>query len=191
MEIRQPAVIEAPAGQGASAGLLLKTTPPRIQRDLLTRQRLLLGTGRFREVPAILVQAPAGFGKTSLLAQWRRECLGEGSIVLWLTASPLDDPSRLLRGLVESFRASACRPTFGHALLASQRMDPLEGLTPREREVLGLMAEGRSNQGIADRLVITERAVEKHVTSIFGKLRLPAASADHRRVLAVLTFLRS
>jgi len=57
--------------------------------------------------------------------------------------------------------------------------------------VLELMAEGRSNQGIAARLVITERAVEKHVTSIFQKLRLPAASDDHRRVLAVLTYLRA
>lgn len=87
---------------------------------------------------------------------------------------------------------SALDPTVVSQLVGrNRRDDPLEGLTPREREVLGLMAEGRSNQGIAARLVITERAVEKHVTSIFGKLRLPAASADHRRVLAVLTFLRS
>jgi DNA-binding NarL/FixJ family response regulator len=87
---------------------------------------------------------------------------------------------------------SALDPTVVSQLVGrNRRDDPLEGLTPREREVLGLMAEGRSNQGIAERLVITERAVEKHVTSIFGKLRLPAASADHRRVLAVLTFLRS
>jgi DNA-binding NarL/FixJ family response regulator len=68
---------------------------------------------------------------------------------------------------------------------------PLDELSAREREVLELMAEGRSNAGIAARLVITERAVEKHVTSIFQKLRLPAASADHRRVLAVLTHLRA
>ena len=60
---------------------------------------------------------------------------------------------------------------------------------PREREVLGLMAEGRSNQAIADALVISERAVEKHVTSIFAKLNLPPAAEDHRRVLAVLAFL--
>jgi DNA-binding NarL/FixJ family response regulator len=71
-----------------------------------------------------------------------------------------------------------------------RRDDPLDELTPREREVLELMAEGRSNQGIAQRLVVTERAVEKHVTSIFAKLRLPPASEDHRRVLAVLAFLR-
>ena len=69
--------------------------------------------------------------------------------------------------------------------------DPLESLTEREREVLGLMAEGRSNLAIAEQLVVTERAVEKHVTSIFGKLDLPPAPQDHRRVLAVLTFLRS
>ena len=73
----------------------------------------------------------------------------------------------------------------------SRRNDPLSELTPREREVLELMAQGRSNQGIAERLVVTERAVEKHVTSIFGKLRLPAAPEDHRRVLAVLAYLRT
>jgi DNA-binding NarL/FixJ family response regulator len=69
--------------------------------------------------------------------------------------------------------------------------DPLEELTPREREVLGLMAEGRSNRAVAELLVVTERAVEKHVTSIFGKLRLTASPEDHRRVLAVLTYLRA
>ena len=72
-----------------------------------------------------------------------------------------------------------------------RREDPLSALSPREREVLGHMAEGRSNHGIAEALVVTERAVEKHVTSIFTKLRLPAAAEDHRRVLAVLRFLGS
>jgi DNA-binding NarL/FixJ family response regulator len=71
-----------------------------------------------------------------------------------------------------------------------RREDPLEDLSPREREVLELMAEGRSNQAISERMFITPRAVEKHVTSIFQKLRLPASSEDHRRVLAVLTYLR-
>jgi DNA-binding NarL/FixJ family response regulator len=69
--------------------------------------------------------------------------------------------------------------------------DPVQRLSPREREVMELMAEGRSNQAIGDRLFISPRAVEKHVTSIFAKLRLPAAPEDHRRVLAVLAFLRS
>jgi DNA-binding NarL/FixJ family response regulator len=72
-----------------------------------------------------------------------------------------------------------------------RREDPLAALTPREREVLGLMAEGRSNSAMADALVVSERAVEKHVTAIFSKLGLPPAVEDHRRVLAVLAFLRS
>jgi DNA-binding NarL/FixJ family response regulator len=69
--------------------------------------------------------------------------------------------------------------------------DPLARLTPREREVLELMATGHSNQGIADRLYITQRAVEKYVSSIFDKLGIPATGAESRRVLAVLLFLRS
>jgi DNA-binding NarL/FixJ family response regulator/class 3 adenylate cyclase len=87
---------------------------------------------------------------------------------------------------------SALDPAVVSELVGRRRRDdPLEELTPREREVLGLMAEGKSNQAIAEKLVITLRAVEKHVTSIFAKLRLSATDQDHRRVLAVLTFLRS
>jgi DNA-binding NarL/FixJ family response regulator len=88
---------------------------------------------------------------------------------------------------------SALDPTIVSQLLGRRRGDdPLAGITPREREVLELMAEGRSNQGIAERLVITERAVQKHITSIFEKLGLGASGGDdHRRVLAVLAFLRS
>jgi DNA-binding NarL/FixJ family response regulator len=87
---------------------------------------------------------------------------------------------------------SALDPAIVSQLVGRRRHDdPIDMLTAREREVLGLMAEGRSNQGIAERLVVTERAVEKHVTSIFGKLRLGHAPEDHRRVLAVLAFLRS
>jgi DNA-binding NarL/FixJ family response regulator/class 3 adenylate cyclase len=87
---------------------------------------------------------------------------------------------------------SALDPAVVSQLVGRQRRDdPVADLTPREREVLELMAEGRSNQAIADTLVVTERAVEKHVTSIFAKLRLPASPDDHRRVLAVLTYLHS
>ena len=85
---------------------------------------------------------------------------------------------------------SALDPAVVAQLIGRKRADdPLEQLTPREREVLELMAEGRSNQAIADQMFVTLRAVEKHVTSIFSKLDLPASSADHRRVLAALVFL--
>ena len=87
---------------------------------------------------------------------------------------------------------SALDPAIVSQLVGRRRKDdPIDALTPREREVLELMAEGRSNRAVAERLFVTERAVEKHVTSIFGKLRLPASSDDHRRVLAVLALLRS
>jgi DNA-binding NarL/FixJ family response regulator len=100
-------------------------------------------------------------------------------------------------GFVDAVRrvgdgGSALDPEVVSRLLGRRRReDPLEGVTPREREVLGLMAEGRSNHAIAETLVVTERAVEKHVTSIFGKLGLPPTQDDHRRVLAVLAYLKS
>ena len=85
---------------------------------------------------------------------------------------------------------SALDPTVVSQLVGRRRRDdPVSELTTRETEVLELMAEGRSNQAIGERLFITPRAVEKHVTSIFGKLGLAAAAEDHRRVLAVLAYL--
>jgi len=87
---------------------------------------------------------------------------------------------------------SALDPIIVSTLVSRERPDdPLAQLTPREREVLELMAAGSSNQGIADSLVITVRAVEKYVSSIFTKLGLPSTGSESRRVLAVLTFLRS
>ncbi len=87
---------------------------------------------------------------------------------------------------------SALDPEVVGLLLGRRRReDPLEALTPREREVLGLKAEGRTNNAIAEQLVVTERAGEKHVTSIFTKLDLSPTVEDHRRVLAVLAYLRS
>jgi DNA-binding NarL/FixJ family response regulator len=86
---------------------------------------------------------------------------------------------------------SALDPEVVQRMVGRRRADsPLDDLTPREREVMSLMAEGRSNQGIADELIVTVAAVERHITSIFGKLGLRAAPEDHRRVLAVLEFLR-
>jgi DNA-binding NarL/FixJ family response regulator len=87
---------------------------------------------------------------------------------------------------------SALDPKIVSTLLSRERPDdPVAKLTPREREILELMASGHSNQGIATKLVITLRAVEKHVSSIFGKLDLPSTGTESRRVLAVLMFLRS
>jgi DNA-binding NarL/FixJ family response regulator len=83
-------------------------------------------------------------------------------------------------------------PDVVHQLLVHQRAhDPLDALSPREREVLALVAEGRSNSAIAQRLVLSEAAVAKHVTGVYTKLDLGPAAEDHRRVLAALTFLRS
>jgi len=104
--------------------------------------------------------------------------------------SELDEFASAVRRVAEG--GSALDPAIVTQLVGRRRSDdPISSLTPREREVLELMAEGRSNQAIAERLVVTERAVEKHVTNIFGKLRLSATPEDHRRVLAVLAFLGS
>ena len=86
---------------------------------------------------------------------------------------------------------SALDPEVVQRMIGKQRHEgPLDDLTPREREVLSLMAQGRSNSGIADELVVTVSAIERHVSSIFSKLDLHGAPEDHRRVLAVLEYLR-
>jgi serine/threonine-protein kinase PknK len=98
----------------------------------------------------------------------------------------LDAVDRVCRG------GSVVDPSLVQELLAARAVDdPLDVLSPREREVLALMAEGRSNAGIGRRLFVTEGTVEKHVHSILMKLRLPETDEDHRRVLAVVTFLDS
>jgi DNA-binding NarL/FixJ family response regulator len=104
--------------------------------------------------------------------------------------SDVDDFLAAVRRVAQ--RGSALDPIIVSTLLERRRRDdPLAELTPREREVLQLMATGSSNQGIADALVITLRAAEKYVSSIFGKLGLPSTGSESRRVLAVLMFLRS
>ena len=104
--------------------------------------------------------------------------------------SDIDEFAAAVRRVAEG--GSALDPALVTQLVGRRReRDPLDDLTPREREVLELMAEGRSNQAIGERLFITPRAVEKHITSIFGKLGLAPAPEDHRRVLAVLAFLRA
>ena len=98
----------------------------------------------------------------------------------------LESVERIVKG------GSVVDPALVQELVAARRVeDPLDVLSPREREVLALMAEGRSNAGIAQELWVTEGTVEKHVHSILGKLRLPETADAHRRVLAVLTFLKA
>jgi DNA-binding NarL/FixJ family response regulator len=122
------------------------------------------------------------------------ELLGESAeglgYLLKDRVSDVDEFVAAVRRVAEG--GSALDPLVVAELVGRNREhDPVERLSAREREVLELMAEGRSNQAIGKRLFISPRAVEKHVTNIFGKLGLPAAPEDHRRVLAVLTFLRS
>jgi DNA-binding NarL/FixJ family response regulator len=122
------------------------------------------------------------------------DLVGEGSgAVGYLLKDRVADVERFAESVRQvASGGSALDPEVVAGLLGrSRRNDPLEEITPREREVLELMAEGRSNSAIAGQMVITERAVEKHVTSIFGKLGLPPAAEDHRRVLAVLAYLRA
>ena len=105
--------------------------------------------------------------------------------------SDLDELAESVRRVASG--GSVLDPSVVAQLVNRRRMgnDPVDELTEREFEVLGLMAEGRSNKAVADRLFITEHTVEKHVQNIFAKLQIPATTDDHRRVLAVLTFLNS
>jgi DNA-binding NarL/FixJ family response regulator len=114
---------------------------------------------------------------------------GEGTGYLLKTrVTDVDDFIESLERVVKG--GSVVDPALVQELVAARRTkDPLDVLSPREREVLALMAEGRSNAGIAHQLWITEGTVEKHVHSILTKLRLPASEDDQRRVLAVITFL--
>jgi LuxR family maltose regulon positive regulatory protein len=118
-----------PGRAGPTDDLLLRVTAPRVPPDLFARPRLLSSAELLRDRPVILVQAPGGFGKTSLLAQWRREHLAHGTVVAWLSAQPADEPQRLVHGLVQAFRTGAGRPTFGHMLLDASAPRGLEAIT--------------------------------------------------------------
>lgn len=115
--------------------LLLKVTPPRVPRHLIPRERLISSNEQLRDYPLIVIQAPPGFGKTSLLAQWRREHLGHGAVVAWLAAQAQDDPLRLIQALVLSVRQGAGKPRFGHNLLDSPGRNAIDGATTWLAEV--------------------------------------------------------
>jgi serine/threonine-protein kinase PknK len=119
------------------------------------------------------------------------DLLGSGERMGYLLKSRVTDVDDFVETLDRIVKgASIIDPALVQELVAARRVDdPLEDLSPREREVLALMAEGRSNAGIARQLWVTEGTVEKHVHSILLKLRLPETEDDHRRVLAVVTYL--
>ena len=119
------------------------------------------------------------------------DLLASGERSGYLLKSRVTDVDEFIETLERIVKGgSVVDPALVHELVTSRRAeDPLDVLSPREREVLSLMAEGRSNAGIAHQLWITEGTVEKHVHSILMKLRLPATEDDQRRVLAVITFL--
>ena len=121
------------------------------------------------------------------------ELLASGQGVGYLLKSRVTDVDEFLETIDRVAEGgSVVDPALVQELVSARRTeDPLDVLTPREREVLALMAEGRSNAGIAKRLWVTEGTVEKHVHSILTKLRLPETEDDHRRVLAAITFLGS
>ncbi len=121
----------------AIAELVLKTMPPRTPRHRLVRPRLGLEDEQFRDCPVILVQAPPGFGKTSLLAQWRHEFLARGSAVAWISADGSPDPQRVLHSLVLAVRMGCGRPNFGATLLEGgvATMGEMEGITAWLSEV--------------------------------------------------------
>jgi DNA-binding NarL/FixJ family response regulator len=126
-------------------------------------------------------------------AEQAMELLAAGQGIGYLLKSRVTDMSEFVE-TVSRIAAGACvvDPALVQELVgARRRNDPLQGLTEREREVLALMAEGRSNAGIAHRLWITEGTVEKHVRSIMSRMSPPETEDDHRRVLVVLTYLES
>jgi LuxR family maltose regulon positive regulatory protein len=128
----------APSPPQAARDLLLKVTPPRLPPHLVTRQAFrVLRTGVSGSA-VVLVQAPAGFGKTSLLAQWRRDNIAQGDAVAWITAQPEDHAARFLQSLALAVRIASGRRAFGHLLMEAPPRDALEGVTAWLTEVAQL-----------------------------------------------------
>lgn len=113
----------------AADDLLLKVMPPRVPRHQVVRPRLQADAPQLRDHPVVLVQAPPGFGKTALLAQWRREHLAHGRVVAWVGAQAVDDVARFVQALALAVRSAAGRPSFGHTLADAPAHDGLAGVT--------------------------------------------------------------
>jgi DNA-binding NarL/FixJ family response regulator len=186
------------AGQAGDAGELLslvRGAPPdlvivdiRMPPDYTTEglQAARVIREEFPDVGILVLSAHAD-------VEHAMELLAGGRKIGYLLKSRVTDVDEFLETLNRiDGGASVVDPALVQELVAVRRAeDPLAELTPREREVLALMAEGRSNAGIARDIWVTEGTVEKHVHSILAKLRLPETGDDHRRVLAVVAFLDS
>ncbi|MGY2492902.1 LuxR C-terminal-related transcriptional regulator [Cupriavidus sp. CP313] len=178
--------------RGADAAfpeLALKTTPPRMPRHLLARPRLNLDSEAVRGKPVILVQAPSGFGKTLLLAQWRREHLAHGAAVAWISADAHDDPQRFLHSLVLAVRAGCGRPAFGRTLLEGVATTPggTEDMTAWLAEVaqtvLDLVlfideAENLSQAGVSALIYLLHNAPPNLRIIVAARAGFDAAVAD-------------
>lgn len=143
----------------AGDALRLEIIAPRAPRQLLPRPRLALGEPQRGGAALAVVQAPAGFGKTSLLAQWRIECLGQGAAVAWLQAKPHHDPQSLMRALVASVQAAAGRPGFGLKLLEAGSPTGVEAATAWLAELADLALDAVLMVDEAERLPADSRAV--------------------------------
>jgi LuxR family transcriptional regulator, maltose regulon positive regulatory protein len=176
----------APRAGGAVSGLVPKVTPPRVPHDLLLRPRLRSDDAQYRDMTAIVVQAPAGFGKTRLLAQWRREHLAHGAVVAWVSALADDDPQRFIRGLALAVRIGSGRPTFGHTLFEGATPAGLEGITAWLAEVAHSALDEVLIVDEANRLLVA-RSHERDLKRV-GKVRAeadaPAPVADACKALA-------
>jgi LuxR family maltose regulon positive regulatory protein len=137
--------------------LLLRVTAPRVPRHLVLRAHLRADHEDLRDRPVVLVQAPAGHGKTSLLAQWRREHLAHGRVVAWLSSQAQDEPPRFVQGLALAVRIGASRPTFGHTLLERPSPTGLEGVTAWLAEVAQTAMDTVLIVDEADRLPVAAR----------------------------------
>ena len=152
-----------PGPTPAARDLLLKVTPPRLPPYLVARPAFHARRTTMRESPVLLVQAPAGFGKTSLLAQWRRDCIAHGDAVAWVSAQSEDHADRFLQSLVLSVRIASGRPSFGQVLMEAPIGGALEGVTVWLTAVAQLAANVLLIVDETERLPASTRALLAYV----------------------------